>query len=86
MLREQTEEADLLREGEHHEAVQEDQDMRKEVRGMLEALVILVSCVIGFIWTMLVHKAFEYGRREGIVAKKDRDEHGDAVAINKTME
>ena len=53
---------------------------------MLEALVILVSCVIGFIWTMLVHKAFEYGRREGIVAKKDRDEHGDAVAINKTME
>ena len=41
---------------------------------MQEGLILLGSCVIGFFWTMLVHKAFEYGRREGIVAKKDRDE------------
>lgn len=52
---------------------------------MLEVLVLLGSCVIGFIWTMLLHAAVEWGRREGIVAKKDRDEC-EVTSRSETME
>ena len=52
---------------------------------MMDVLMILVCCVIGFIWTLLLHAAVEWGRREGIVAKKDRDEYEDA-SRSETME
>ncbi len=53
---------------------------------MLEMLGIIAGIGLCFPIYMGLHNAVEYGRREGIVAKKDRDEHGNAVAVNKTME
>lgn len=52
---------------------------------MMDLLMIAGCCGIGFIWTMLLHVAVEWGRREGIVAKKDRDEYEDA-SRSETME
>lgn len=43
---------------------------------MLKTMIgLFIGCIIVFPVTMFIHNAIEYGKREGIVAKKeDRDE------------